>query len=170
MHNRFSSVAYIKQGEAAEQLLDGLFSLTGFSAAAPELTKERLLETAMRVDPRRYHAVSQHHKLARCSRDEILDYLYGVDHLIDVGEGLYVSVDTTANPNAVATKVSKAQSYSKLRAAVGIHQHFVVFVVGIITRPSAYVMADSINRFHDEMVEALNGPANRVRHFRLHVS
>ena len=77
MHNRFSSVAYIKQGEAAEQLLDGLFSLTGFSAAAPELTKERLLETAMRVDPRRYHAVTQHHKLARCSRDEILDYLYG---------------------------------------------------------------------------------------------
>lgn len=163
-------MTFVKQGPAAEKLLNQLFFLADFPDAVSSLSKEMLLQAANRIAPKRYQLVNDYHNLKHCSSKEILDFLYGVDHLIDVGEDTLISIDTTADPKVVASKISKAQSLSRLRASIGIQQHFIVFVAGLIMKPAAEVMAVSVNNFWEEMIDALNGPPYRVRSFRLHVS
>ena len=170
LSNLFIRFTFIKQGPAAEKLLDQLFFCADFPNAISSLSKEMLIETSKRLAPKRYQTVNEIHNLKRCSANEILDFLYGIDHLIDVGENTLISIDTTADPKAVASKVGKAQNLSRLCAAIGVQQHFVVFVAGLIMNPDAEVMAVSVNNFWDEMVDALNGPSHRVRSHRLYVS
>lgn len=157
-------------GLRAEQFVERLFQAARIRSCGSIFSADVLLNSAKTVDPRRYQTCNSQVKLNRCNASELLDRLYGVDHVIDLGEDVYVSVDTTVSPAAVAKKMRKALELSKLRSAVGIHQHFVVMVVGDIDNPNANVMAKSINDLWNALCEAANGPANRVRSFRLHIS
>lgn len=157
-------------GLRAETFMERLLHAARIRSAASDFLPETLLNTAKVVNPRRYQATNEHIRLNRAGSRELLDHLFGVDHVIDLGERIYVSVDTTVSPSAVAKKMAKGNGLSQLRAAVGIHQHIVLLVVGDFDTPNPEVLAKSIDQFWTLMCDAINGPANRVRFFRLHVS
>jgi hypothetical protein len=138
--------------------------------ASPDFKADNLLAIAQKVNPRRYEQCNEKLRLHRCSADQILDSVYGVDHVIDVGERVYAGIDLTLNAAGVASKVSKAQHLTKMRAHVGIRQFFVVQMVGDWNDPDPAVVRKSTDAFWDALCDAFNGPADRVHAIRFHVS
>ena len=138
--------------------------------ASLDFSSDSLLATAQRVDPRRYSRCMEKLRLHRCSSDQILDFVFGVDHVIDVGESVYAGIDLTVDPMRYASKVRKAQSLCKLRMHIGIEQFFVVLMVGDIYKINKEAIRRSTEDFWDALVDSFNGPVNRVHCFRFYIS
>lgn len=138
--------------------------------ASPDFNANNLRSVAQLVAPARYTACNKHLRLDRCGAEQLLDCLYGVDHVIDVGEGVYAGIDLTLNAAQLSSKVSKATSLTKLRAAVGIRQFFVVQMIGDFQNPEPAVVSKSIDSFWEALEDAFNGKPDQVRVVRFHVS
>jgi len=138
--------------------------------ASPDFSADNLRSVAQIINPRRYQQCDKHRILSKCNADQLLDFVYGVDHVIDVGEGIYAGIDLTLNAAQLSRKVSKAGQLTKLRAAVGIRQFFVVHMVGDFQYPNQEVIDRSMNAFWDALEDAFNGRPDQVRVFCFHVS
>ena len=117
-------------GIRAEYCMQDILHAARIRNASPDFNADTLRSVAQRVNPKRYELCNQKLRLHRCSADQILDFVYGVDHVIDVGERVYAGIDLTLDSAGVANKVSKAQRMTKMRAHIGIRQFFVVQMVG----------------------------------------
>ena len=157
-------------GLRAENLMQGILRAARICNASPDFRADTLRAVAQRVNPRRYGLCNKRLRLHRCSADQILDFVYGVDHVIDVGERVYAGIDLTLNDFAVANKVSKAQKLTKMRAHIGIRQFFVVHMVGDWSDPDPAVIRQSTDEFWESLCDAFNGPSDRVHAFRFYVS
>ena len=113
-------------GLRAENLMQGILHAARICNASPNFHAETLRAVAQRVNPKRYELCNKKLRLHRCSSDQILDFVYGVDHVIDVGERVYAGIDLTLNAAGIANKVSKARQLTKMRAHIGIRQFIVV--------------------------------------------
>lgn len=157
-------------GLRAEYCMQDILHAARIRNASPDFKADTLRAVAQRVNSKRYDLCNEKLRLHRCSADQILDFVYGVDHVIDVGERVYAGVDLTLNAAGVANKVSKAQQLTKLRAHIGIRQFFVVHMVGDWSDPDPAVVRKSTDAFWDALCDAFNGPADRVHVIRFYVS
>jgi hypothetical protein len=138
--------------------------------ASPDFSADNLRSVAQIINPRRYQQCNQHRVLSKCNADQLLDFVYGVDHVIDVGEGVYAGIDLTLNAAQLSKKVRQAHGLTKLRAAVGIRQFFVVHMVGDFQYPNQDVINCSMDAFWSALEDAFNGRPDQVCVFRFHVS
>ena len=142
-HSIFLMLQVQPAGLRAEHLMQGILHAARICNASPDFRADTLRAVAQRVNPRRYGLCNKRLRLHRCSADQILDFVYGVDHVIDVGERVYAGIDLTLNDFAVADKVSKAQKLTKMRAHIGIRQFFVVHMLGDWADPDPAVIRQS---------------------------
>ena len=129
-----------------------------------------LIGTALSYGGRRLQQVLKHRNLGHESAAEILDHLYALDHVIDVGDGVLVGIDITLDATKLATKVSKASNLRKLTSRIGIHSVYVIHLVGDVADPDYEVVDQSIEKLWDAMAAHLNGSSASVHSFRFHIS
>ena len=167
----FSTMLQLQSaGLRAEYCMQDILHAARIRNASPDFKVDNLVAVAQRVNPKRYDLCNQKLRLHRCSADQILDFVYGVDHVIDVGERVYAGIDLTLNAAGVANKVSKAQQLTKMRAHIGIRQFVVVHMVGDWNNPDPAVVRKSTDALWDALCDAFNGPADRVHVIRFYVS
>jgi hypothetical protein len=157
-------------GIRAENCMAALLRKARIRNASPDFNADNLRAVAQIIAPRRYEQCNKHRILRKCNVDQLLDFVYGVDHVVDVGEGVYAGIDLTLNAAQISQKVSKAGSLTKLRAAAGIRQFFVVHMVGDFRYPNNETIQTSTDAFWDAMENAFNGKADQVHIFHFHVS
>lgn len=157
-------------GLRAEYCMQDILHAARIRNASPDFDADSLRAIAQRVNPKRYDLCNEKLRLHRCSADQILDFVYGVDHVIDVGERVYAGIDLTLNAAGVANKVSKAQQLTKLRAHIGIRHFIVTHMVGDWQDPDPAAIRRSTDSFWDALCDAFNGPPDRVHVMRFHVS
>lgn len=129
-----------------------------------------LLGNALSYGNRRLQQVLKHRNIGNAGAVAILDHVYGLDHVIDVGENVLVGIDITLDATKVAPKVCKASDLRKLTSNIGIHAVYVIHLVGSIDSPDFDVVDQSIEQFWELMVEHFNGSHSSVHSFRFHVS
>ncbi len=157
-------------GVRAENCMAVMLHKARIRNASPDFNADNLRSVAQIVDPIRYAKCDKHIVLHKCKADQILDCVYGVDHVIDMGESVYVGIDLTLDASKVSSKVSKAQSLTKLRAAVGIRQFFVVHMIGDLRYPNQATIQQSMDSLWDAMEASLNGRPDQTRALRFYVS
>lgn len=157
-------------GVRAENCMAVLLHKARIRNASPDFNADNLRSVAQIINPKRYEQCNKHRILRKCNTDQLLDFVYGVDHVIDVGENIYAGIDLTLNAAQVSSKVSKAEQLTKLRAAIGIRQFFVVHMVGDFQYPDTQVIQRSTDELWDAMEYAFNGKPDRVRSLCFHVS
>ena len=156
-------------GVRAENCMADLLQKARIRNASPDFDADNLRIVAQMIDSKRYAKCDKHRILAKCDAAQLLDFVYEVDHVIDVGENIYVGIDLTLDPFSVSSKIRKAMDLRQLRESIGIHDHFVVHMVGDFQCPNPEVVKQSIEDFWQAMAEAINSPAS-VHCFRFHVS
>jgi hypothetical protein len=129
-----------------------------------------LIGTALSYGDRRLQQVLKHHNVGRMTAAQLLDHVYGLDHVIDVGEGVLVGIDITLDHSKLAGKVRKASDLRKLTSRIGIRSVCVIHLVGDIDHPDTDVIDASIERFWDELTDHLNSGVSSVHSFRFYVS
>ena len=102
----------------------------------------------------------------------LLDWVYGIDHLIDVSgnEGVYAAIDLTANKSAVPQKMAKALQHRSMWSELGVTQFFVVHVDGDPAYLTTAGAAAVIEQLWTQMEAAFNGPSGRVHVIRLTIA
>lgn len=129
-----------------------------------------LIGNALAHGQRRLQSVLSHRNLGKDTPASVLDHVYGLDHVIDVGDGVLVGIDLTLDATKLADKIRKAQSLRKLTAPIGIAAVYVIHLVGGIDAPDQAVVNQSIEAFWSQMVDDFNESKTGVRTFRFHVS
>jgi hypothetical protein len=129
-----------------------------------------LIGNALSYGPRRLQQVLKHRNIGKATAAGILDHVYGLDHVIDVGDGVLVGIDTTLDSTKLADKVRKASDLRKITSRIGIHSVYVIHLVGDINNPNQTVVDQSIEAFWDATTDRLNGAGSSVHGFRFHIS
>ena len=156
-------------GVQLENTFKRILRAAGIRQAEGDFTAASLLLDAHRIDPNRVARVNEFRVLNKCSAAEVLDFVYGIDHLIDVNgvDHLYAAIDLTANGAKVNQKQLKAQRLRPMWAGLGVEQFFIVHVDGDpadLTKPGAAAL---IEKLWAEMEAAFNGPRHRVHTIHL---
>lgn len=152
-------------GIQLETTFKRIIQAAGIRQAEGDFTAASLLMDAKRIDPKRVARVNEFRVLNKCTADQILDFVYGIDHLIDVNGGadpVYAAIDLTANGSKVNEKELKAQRLRPMWAGLGVEQFFIVHVTGDpadLTKPGAAAL---IEKLWADMEAAFNGPSGRV--------
>jgi hypothetical protein len=157
-------------GVRAETCMAVMLRQARIRNASPDFNANNLRSVAQVINPVRYAKCNKHRILSKCDASQLLDFVYGVDHVVDVGEGVYAGIDLTLDASKLSQKISKAQSLSKLRAAIGIRQFFVVQMIGDFQYQNKEVVRQSIDMLWQVMEETFNGRADQVKLIRFHVS
>ena len=169
-HSIFLMLQVQPEGLRAEYLMQDILNAARICNALPDFDADTLRVVAQRVNPKRYDLCNEKLRLHRCSADQILDFVYGVDHVIDVGERVYAGIDLTLNASGIAKKVSKARKLTQMRAHIGIRQFIIVHMVGDWSNPDRDVIRKSTDEFWGELCDAFNGPVDHVHIFNFYVS
>jgi len=75
-------------GLQAENCMQKILRKARIRNASVDFNAENLRAVAQLANPSRYIACNKKLYLKQCSADQILDFVYGVDHVIDVGENV----------------------------------------------------------------------------------
>lgn len=151
-------------GIQLENTFKRILRSAGIRQAEGDFTAASLLMDAHRINPGRVARVNEFRVLNKCTADQILDFVYGIDHLIDVNgtDQIYAAIDLTANAAKVNEKQLKAQRLRPMWAGLGVEQFFIVHADGDhadLTKPGAAVL---IEKLWADMEAAFNGPSGRV--------
>jgi hypothetical protein len=151
-------------GIQLEQTFKRILKAAGIRQAEGDFTAASLLMDANRINPGRVARVNEFRVLNKCTADQILDFVYGIDHLVDVNgtDQIYAAIDLTANAAKVNEKQLKAQRLRPMWAGLGVEQFFIVHVDGDpadLTKPGAAAL---IEKLWADMEAAFNGPSGRV--------
>ena len=135
----------LSYGIKAERLMKNIFNVYRIRNASSDFDADFLLNTAQLVDPVRYKKCMSIHKLGAhaYSPEQILDYLYGLDFVIDVGSDQYVGLDFTVNAAKVPAKLSKCHSLSRMSKSININHSIVILIVGDLDNPDPTVIQSS---------------------------
>lgn len=150
------TLALMARGQTAELLFSRVLTQARFEDATAQFTAGELLGTAMRIDPAWVARVNTHRLLHRCTAAQVLDFVYGIDHLLDLGDGVLVGLDSTVNTTKVNDKVLKARDHRRLWAAIGVQHVGVVELIGDPSRFCNDTLRCSVQQFWDELGEALH--------------
>jgi hypothetical protein len=129
-----------------------------------------LIGTALSYGGTRLQKVLKHRNIGKATAAGVLDHVYGLDHVIDVGEGVLVGIDVTLDHTKLADKVRKASDLRKITSRIGVQSVCVIHLVGDINHPDPEVVDASIERFWDELADRLNSGSSSVHSFRFHIS
>lgn len=129
-----------------------------------------LIGNALTHGQRRLQSVLKHRNLGKDTPASVLDHVYGLDHVIDIGDGVLVGIDLTLDASKLADKLRKAQSLRRLTSSIGIAAVYVIHLVGDIDAADQAVVDASIEAFWSQMVDDFNESKTGVRTFRFHVS
>jgi hypothetical protein len=129
-----------------------------------------LVGNALTHGQHRLQAVLNHRNLGKATAAGVLDHVYGLDHVIDIGDGVLVGIDLTLDASKLADKLRKARSLRKLTAPIGIAFVYVIHMVGDVTAPSQHVIDASIEAFWAQLTDDFNESKTGVRTFRFHIS
>ena len=159
-------------GVQLENTFKRILRAAGIRQAEGDFSAPSLLLDANRIDPKRVARVNEFRLLNKCSAAEVLDFVYGIDHLIDVNgtDHIYAAIDLTANGSKVNEKQLKAQRLRPMWQGLGVQQFFIVHIEGDVadlTKPGAAAL---IEKLWADMEQAFNGPAGRVHTITLTLS
>ena len=159
-------------GVQVENLFRRILKAAGIRQAEGDFTTESLLLDAQRINPARLAKANEHRYLNRSSAAEILDWVYGIDHLIDLSgcDQIYAAIDLTLNGSKVNAKELKAQRLRPMWQGLGVCQFFVVHIEGDVADLTKAGAAELIEKLWAGMEEALNGPEFRVHTIRLRIA
>ena len=129
-----------------------------------------LIGNALTHGSRRLQQVLKHRNVGKAGAAEILDHVYGLDHVIDVGDGVLIGIDITLDATKVASKVRKASDLRNLSSRIGIHSVYIVQLVGDVTDPDFTVVDQSIEQFWELLADHLNSSRSAVHSCRFHIS
>jgi hypothetical protein len=147
-----------------------ILKAAGIRQAEGDFNATALLLDAQRLDAKRLARCAQHFNPAKSTAADLLDKVFGIDHLIDVNGGaepVYAAIDLTANGSKVNAKQLKAQSLRPMWQGLGVSQFFIVEVVGDPADLSKAGAAALIDKLWADMESAFNGPEGRVHIIRL---
>ena len=159
-------------GIQLENTFKRILRAAGIRQAEGDFTAASLLMDARRINPGRVARVNEFRVLNKCTADQILDFVYGIDHLIDVNgtDQIYAAIDLTANAAKVNEKQLKAQRLRPMWTGLGVEQFFIVHVDGDpadLTKPGAAAL---IEKLWADMEAAFNGPSGRVHVITLKIA
>ena len=159
----------VSYGHRLEAIFKSILRSAGIRQAEGDFKAQALLLDAQRINPRRLASCSKHFDAKKATNQELLDWVYGIDHLIDVNgtDHVYAAIDLTANKSAVPQKMSKALSHRSMWAELGVTQFFVVHIDGSPEDLTKAGAAAVIEQLWSEMEAAFNGPTGRVHAIRL---
>ena len=160
-------------GIQLEHTFKRILKAAGIRQAEGDFNAAALLLDANRIDAQRVAATNRHRLLNKATAEQLLDWVYGIDHLIDVNGGaepVYAAIDLTANGSKVNEKQLKAQRLRPMWQGLGVEQFFIVHVTGDpadLTKPGAAALIDKL---WAQMEAAFNGPAGRVHIITLKIA
>ena len=156
-------------GLQLEATFKSILRAAGIRQAESDFNAQALLLDAQRINPSRLATCAKHFDAGKATADQLLDWVYGIDHLIDVAgeEKVYAAIDLTANSSAVGSKMSKALQHRSMWSELGVCQFFVVHVDGDPADLTKAGAAAVIEQLWAQMEEAFNGPSGRVHVIRL---
>jgi len=156
-------------GLLLETTFKQILRAAGIRQAESDFNAQALLLDAQRINAQRLASCSKHFNPAKATAAELLDWVYGIDHLIDVNgtDQIYAAIDLTANGSAVGQKMQKALAHRPMWSELGVNQFFVVHVDGDPADLTKAGAAAVIEQLWSEMEAAFNGPAGRVHVIRL---
>lgn len=151
-------------GLQLEATFKSILRAAGIRQAEGDFTAQSLLLDAHRINATRVARVNEFRFLNKASAPEILDWVYGIDHLIDVNgtDQIYAAIDLTANASKVGSKLSKALQHKPMWSALGVEQFFVVQINGDPADLTKAGVAAVIDQLWSDMEAAFNGPSGRV--------
>ena len=156
-------------GIQLEATFKSILRAAGIRQAESDFNATALLLDAQRINPSRLASCSKHFDAHKANAAQLLDWVYGIDHLIDVNgtDQVYAAIDLTANGSAVGQKMSKALSHRPMWSELGVQQFFVVHMVGDASDMTKASAAALIDELWNQMAEAFNGPSGRVHKITL---
>ena len=156
-------------GLQVEATFKSILRAAGIRQAEGDFTAQSLLLDAQRINARRLASCAKHFDPAKADAAQLLDWVYGIDHLIDVNgtDKVYAAIDLTVNRSAVAQKMSKALQHRSMWSELGVEQFFVVHVVGDPSDMTKEGAAALIDQLWDQMAAAFNGPSGRIHKITL---
>lgn len=159
-------------GLQLEATFKSILRSAGIRQAESDFNAQALLLDAQRINPHRLASCSKHFDASKATAEQLLDWVYGIDHLIDVNgtDQIYAAIDLTANKSAVGQKMSKALAHRTMWSALGVTQFFVVHVDGDPADLTKAGLAAVIEQLWTEMEAAFNGPTGQVHVIRLSFS
>ena len=160
-------------GIQLEHTFKRILKAAGIRQAEGDFNAAALLLDANRIDAQRVATANRHRLLNKATAEQLLDWVYGIDHLIDVNGGaepVYAAIDLTANGSKVNQKELKAQRLRPMWQGLGVEQFFIVHVTGDpadLTKAGATALIDKL---WAQMEAAFNGPTGRVHTITLKVA
>ena len=160
-------------GIQLEHTFKRILKAAGIRQAECDFNAAALLLDANRIDAQRVATANRHRLLNKATAEQLLDWVYGIDHLIDVNGGaepVYAAIDLTANGSKVNQKELKAQRLRPMWQGLGVEQFFVVHVTGDpadLTKAGATALIDKL---WAQMEAAFNGPTGRVHIITLKIA
>jgi hypothetical protein len=160
-------------GIQLEHTFKRILKAAGIRQAEGDFNAAALLLDANRIDAQRVATANRHRLLNKATAEQLLDWVYGIDHLIDVNGGaepVYAAIDLTANGSKVNQKELKAQRLRPMWQGLGVEQFFIVHVTGDpadLTKAGAAVLIDKL---WAQMEAAFNGPTGRVHTITLKIA
>ena len=149
-----------------------ILKAAGIRQAESDFSADALRLDAQRINPQRLARCAEFFSTRKASAPELLDKVFGIDHLIDVSgtDRVYAAIDMTANSSKVNAKELKAQRFRDMWTGLGVSQFFVVHVIGDpadLTKPGAAAL---IEKLWADMERAFNGPEGRVHTITLRLA
>ena len=156
-------------GLQLEATFKSILRAAGIRQAEGDFNAQALLLDAQRINAQRLATCSKHFDASKATAEQLLDWVYGIDHLIDVSgnEQVYAAIDLTANKSAVPQKMAKALQHRSMWSELGVTQFFVVHVDGDPTDLTKTGAAAVIEQLWADMEAAFNGPSGRVHVIRI---
>jgi hypothetical protein len=159
-------------GLQLETTFKRILKAAGIRQAEGDFNAPALLLDATRIDAQRVAAANKHRLLHKATAEQLLDWVYGIDHLIDVNGGaepVYAAIDLTANGGKANAKELKAQRLRPMWQGLGVEQFFIVHVDGDLASLAKAGTAALIDKLWADMEKAFNGPTGRVHVIHLQV-
>jgi hypothetical protein len=143
-------------------MFEHFLSLAGYVDVSSTYNKEQLLQTAHAVCPGRVENVEQQRSSAfKTTRWSVInpkliieiDWVFGLDAIIEAASGVRFGFDVTLNPEKVASKVEKMRSFAPLWKALGVSKVAVVLLVPPAELGLALLSDSRREQITDELLE-----------------
>lgn len=166
------TIAPVSYGLQLEATFKSILRSAGIRQAEGDFSAPALLLDAQRINASRLASCAKHFNPTKATAEQLLDWVYGIDHLIDVNgtDKIYAAIDLTANKAAVPQKMAKALQHRSMWAELGVEQFFVIHVDGDpadMTKGGAIALIDKL---WAQMEAAFNSPTGRVHTITLKIA
>ena len=119
----------------------------GIRQAEGDFNAPALLLDAQRINASRLACCAKHFNPAEATAEQLLEWVYGIDHLIDVNgtDKIYAAIDLTANK--AECEDGQGPAHRSMWSELGVEQFFVIHVDGDpadLTKAGAIALIDKL--------------------------